>query len=97
MRITENAKKIFEQLLKDNGSDALEIQIAKSSCCGNKSIRLNLVNASECARIIECNTLKVAISSEDEKELEKTTFDIENGKIVIQKEEGCCGGNKNCC
>ncbi|MCM1514556.1 MAG: hypothetical protein NC090_06165 [Anaeroplasma bactoclasticum] len=84
MKITEKAKQTFLKLLEDNGSDTLEIQIASSSCCGNKSIRLNLVNESDCARVVQYDGLKVAISDEEEKELEKVTFNIENGQIVIQ-------------
>lgn len=97
MKITEKAKQMFLKLLEDNGSDTLEIQVASSSCCGNKSIRLNLVNASDCTRVVEYGGLRVSVSEEEEKELEKVTFDIENGKIVIQKEEGCCDRNKKCC
>lgn len=74
MKITEKAKQMFLKLLEDNGSDTLEIQIASSSCCGNKSIRLNLVNASECARAVEYDGLRISVSEDEEKELKKSYF-----------------------
>lgn len=85
MKITQSARKMFEDLLKNNGCDTIKIRIFSSSCCG-KSIQIDLVDEKNCQRVVVYNELKISITKEDEKELEKVTFDCENGQIVIKNE-----------
>jgi hypothetical protein len=97
MKITNEAKTIIEQLLKENGSDTLIVKIGVSSCCGGKSIQLDLGNAVDLPRISEINGVKVSMTEEDEKQLEKVVFSAEKSELIIQSDECGCGGEGGCC
>ncbi len=97
MKITNEAKAIIEQLLKDNGSDTLIVKIGVSSCCGGKSIQLDLGNAVDLPRTINVDGVKVAITEEEEKQLEKVVFAAEGGELIVQSDECGCGGEGGCC
>ena len=64
------AKKMFEQLLMNNGSNALEIIVAFIKLV-SKSIQLDLVDTKEATRIIQCANFKIAVSNEEKKSLKK--------------------------
>lgn len=99
MKITEEAKKIIQKFLEENGSDTLVVTIGVSSCCGGKSIQLDLGNAKDMPRVIEVNGVLVAIGEADEAQLKDMTFSTQNGQLSLE-EAGCgcgCGGEECHC
>lgn len=97
MKITNKAKKIFEELLSQNKMDTLVISIAKSGCCGG-SISLDLAEAKNCKTVKIIDGLNISISEEDEKNLSDIIFDTQDNNIVIKNSKssgGCCSGG--CC
>lgn len=90
MKITDEAKKIMEEILVSNECDSLKVMIQKS-CCGT-SLYFTTTKLEEGDKPVTINGISVLMDKEVEERAEKVTLATENGKIIIQDEEasGSC-------
>lgn len=90
MRITNEAKKMLEEILASNDCDCLKAKLQKS-CCGT-SLVFSLAKLENGDEPISINGISVLMEDDAKKRAETVTITVENGELVIQDEasSGCC-------
>lgn len=90
MKITEEAKKMIEELFSSNDCDCLKATLQKS-CCGT-SLVFNLAKLKEGDAPISINGISVLMDDDTKKRAETVTITVVNGELFIQDEasSGCC-------
>lgn len=96
MKITDECKNKLNELLLKNEADTLILSTSDSNEKGF-TMNLDLGKKANCPRVIQVNGINVAISEEDEKELEDIVFDFDGTQIVIEQEHHCCSCHDECC
>ena len=90
MKITDEAKKILEEVLESNNCDCLKATLQKS-CCGT-SLAFSLSKLEDGDEPTSINGISVLMEDEVEKRAQNVTITVENGELAIQDEQssGCC-------
>ena len=95
MKITDECKRKLSELLSLNNADTLIISTSNSTEKGF-TMNLDIGQRNEQPRVIEVNGIFIAISMEDENELEDIVFDSDGKQILIQQETHCCSCHGDC-
>ncbi len=96
MKITDECRNQLNELLSKNGADTLIIKTTDSTEKGF-IMNLDLGKKENNSRVIQVNGINVAISEEDEDDLEDIVFDFDGEQIVIEQEHHCCSCQEDCC
>jgi len=90
MKITDEAKKMLEEVFASNDCDCLKAMMQKS-CCGT-SLVLNLAKLEAGDEPTSINGISVLMEDEVKERAETVTITVENGELAIQDEasSGCC-------
>ena len=104
MKITEEAQALIKGLMKANNLDVLSVVIMFNEE-GEGSLQLDLLSKDETEgrRVVEMDSVMVAISEEDDEALSEAIFGTEGDEITVElphhhhhnhdHEGGCCGGH----
>ena len=104
MKITNESKPIFLEVLKEKNSNALKISLVDHEN-GGKALDIQCVNLTNTDRVIDVNGVNVIMDEETEKMLEHYTFDKdeETGglKLIYTGPHSCgcgcdCNGDHDC-
>jgi Fe-S cluster assembly iron-binding protein IscA len=98
MVITDEAKKIIMEVLKESNCDCLKVVLEKS-CCGT-SLNFGLTRLEPNDISISINGISVLMDAETESRVEMITLAVEDGDLVIQDNTACasrCGDGSCCC
>jgi Fe-S cluster assembly iron-binding protein IscA len=85
MKITDEAKKIVEEVLKENNCNALLVSIV-GGCCGS-SINLALANAKEDDEISDVNGISVIYDQEAVQRTGLVILDVQKGKLFLKDDQ----------
>ncbi|SKB00670.1 hypothetical protein SAMN05443428_1468 [Caloramator quimbayensis] len=90
MKITNEAKKMLEEIFSSNDCDCLKA-ILQKSCCGT-SLVFNLAKLKDGDEPTSINGISVLMEDDVKKRAETITITVENGELAIQDEasSGCC-------
>ncbi len=102
MKITEEAQALIKGIMKANNLDILSVVIVFNEE-GEGSLQLDLVSKDEVEgkRVVEMDSIMVAISEEDDEALSEAIFGADGEEITVElphhhhhdHEGGCCGGH----
>lgn len=98
MKITNEARDIIQEALKEQNCDSIALTIKESE--HGYGLAMELVSKKDADRVIDVNGVNVVMDMDTEVALLATTFGAENGELVLQNEGGCgsggCAGCSGC-
>ncbi|MDY5731308.1 MAG: hypothetical protein SPL05_07255 [Eubacteriales bacterium] len=89
MKITDDAKLVIAEALKEQNCDSVALSIKETE--HGYGLAMELVTKKEDDRAIDVNGVQVVMDMETEMALLATTFDAENGELVLKNEGHSCG------
>jgi Fe-S cluster assembly iron-binding protein IscA len=98
MKFTPEAQALIKQMMKDNNLDVLSVRVIFNET-EEGMLQLDLLSKEECAdrRIVEMDSISVAIDEAEDFALEDTIFDAQGDEIVVEfphhhhHDGECCG------
>lgn len=97
MKITDDAKLVIEEALKEQNFDSVALHLKETE--NGYGLAMELVNKQESDRVVDINGINVIMDMETEMALIVTTFDAQNGELTLVQEGGCghdCAGCSGC-
>jgi len=92
MIITDEAKVVLEEMLKENGQDSLQASL-QEGCCGT-SLYFTFTNKKEDDQPVLINGINVLMEGEAVIKTNTVTIKVDsNGKLVVEdsaQASGCC-------
>lgn len=88
MIITDEAKKVIYEAMKEKNADGVRLETAYS-CCGT-SLGIELVNVSPEDKAKDINGLKVIMDTETRLWTKTVTIDAEDGRLKLINSTSCC-------
>lgn len=98
MKITNEAKIVIDEALKEQNFNSIKLSIKETET--GYGLAMELVNKAEGDRCVDINGVNVVMDEETEMALITTIFDAQNGELVLASEGGCghggCAGCSGC-
>lgn len=88
MKITDAASAEIQEALKSSNCTGIRLSL-QTSCCGT-SLRFEPIQDGE-SNCDTINGISVAMDAATKEWTENVTIDLANGKLMLQREGGCCG------
>lgn len=90
MKITNEAKKMLEEVFVTNDCDCLKVML-QESCCGT-SLVFNVSKMADGDEPRSINDVPVLMGADVEERAQTVTIAVKNGDLAIQDsvESGCC-------
>lgn len=89
MKITDDARVIIQEALKEQNCDSIALAIKETD--HGYGLAMELVSKKDDDRFVDINGVTVVMDMDTEMALLATTFGAENGELVLQNEGGGCG------
>lgn len=88
-RITDNAKKIILDTLKENNLDTLKVLIQKHG--DHSHIGFDLIKKEEASNLFVVNDINVDCDDENLKEISHLILDADDEGLILHSTQHCCG------
>lgn len=85
MKISDEAKKVVEEVLLENKCNALLVRVV-GGCCGS-SINLALANAKEDDEVSDVNGISVIYDKEAIERTDSVVLDVRQGKLFLMDDQ----------
>lgn len=90
MQITNEAKAIIKQALEAEQSDGIRLSTTRSSCCGGKSLNIELVKIEADEKADMINEIAVLMDEDTREWTGDVIIDGKEGKLTLINAGSCC-------
>ncbi len=94
MKITDEAKVIIENALKEQNTDSIRLSLKETET--GTGLSMELINKADDDRVVDVNGVNVVMDLETEMNLLSVVFAENDGELVLQSESSCGGGCSGC-
>ncbi|NMD38840.1 MAG: hypothetical protein GYA87_09210 [Christensenellaceae bacterium] len=94
MKITDEAKVIIENALKEQDTDSIRLSLKETET--GTGLSLELIKKTDNDRVVDVNGVNVVMDIETEMNLLSIVFAENNGELVLQTESSCGGSCAGC-